>query len=106
MKVQDLSQNKIQLNNSNPDFQGAGAGFLRYLATNQAVGANLVDVSFMVVPRTGLDLIRRGPMAGAETGRREASGTTNHTLVGIYGLGAGALVAATMGIDRSEESAG
>ncbi len=100
MKVQQLNQNDKYNINISPSSKGAGDAFLRYLATNQAVGANAVDISFMVVPRTGSDLIRRGPLAGAETARREASGTANHTLVGVYGIGAGALVATLMGIDR------
>lgn len=100
MKVTNVDQN-VNMNSGNtPKFKGASA-FLQYLATNQAVGANVVDVAFMVIPRTASDSIRRGPAAGLETGRREASGTANHTLVGVYGIAAGALAAALMGIDRN-----
>lgn len=99
MKVTQVNQN-ISSNQATPEFKGGGAAFLQYLATNQAVGANAVDVAFMVIPRTASDTIRRGPIAGLETGRREASGTANHSLVGVYGVTAGALVAALMGIDR------
>lgn len=99
MKVQNITQNNTNANKA-PQFRGAIDGTLRYLATNQAVGANVVDLSFMVIPRTANDTIRRGPLAGMETGRREASGTVNHSLIGVYGAGAGALVAAIMGIDR------
>lgn len=98
MKVHQIQQSKIQ--KQEPQFKGAGDAFLRYLATNQAVGANGVDVTFMVLPRTGTDLVQRGPAAGLETGRREASGTANHTLVGVYGLGSGLLAASLMGIDK------
>jgi len=101
MKIAKVNQdNNIKINhNSNPSFKGPDA-FYRYLATNQAVGANAVDLCFMVIPRTGSDMIRRGPVAGLETGRREITGTVNHSLVGVYGITAGALAAALMGIDR------
>ena len=46
----------VQQNNTNrketPQFKGAVDGALRFLATNQGVGANLTDFSFMVLPRT------------------------------------------------------
>lgn len=100
MKVLDVKQNINSQQNSTPEFKGAGSAFLQYLATNQAVGANAVDVAFMVIPRTASDTIRRGPVAGLETGRREASGTANHSLVGVYGITAGAIAASLMGIDR------
>ncbi len=99
MKITQVNQNNNINCNMSPNFRGADA-FLRYLATNQAVGANAVDLSFMVIPRTANDTIRRGPMAGLETGRREITGTVNHSLVGVYGITAGALVAALMGIDN------
>ncbi|MBR1775453.1 hypothetical protein IJ750_00055 [bacterium] len=100
MKVQQISQQQNSINEKQPQFKGAVDSTMRYLATNQAVGANGVDLAFMVTPRTASDSIRRGPVAGLETARREMSGTVNHTLVGAYGIGAGALVAALMGIDR------
>ena len=58
---------------------------LRFLDTNQAWGANAVDLGSMVIPRTTVDFVNRGPAAGMETGRREASGTINHSLIGVYG---------------------
>ena len=100
MEVTKINQNMNTNTNNDPVFRGGTDVFLRYLATNQAVGANAVDVSFMVVPRTANDTIRRGPTAGLETGRREATGTVNHSLVGVYGITAGALAALLMGIDR------
>ncbi len=104
MKVANVNQNINPNQNNIPNFKGGTSAFLQYLATNQAVGANVVDVSFMVIPRTASDTIRRGPAAGLETGRREASGTANHTLVGVYGIAAGALAAALMGIDRKYDT--
>ncbi len=100
MKVQQISQQLEKNEKQNPQFKGAVDTAMRYLATNQAVGANGVDLAFMVTPRTASDTIRRGPVAGLETGRREMSGTVNHSLIGVYGGVAGALVAVAMGIDR------
>ena len=99
MNVQKITQDNKQLQIT-PQFKGAGDIALRFFATNQAMGANAVDVAFMVIPRTASDAIRRGPNAGLETGRREASGTINHTLIGVYGIAAGAVAATLMGIDR------
>ena len=99
MNIQKITQENIQTQKA-PQFKGGADAFLGFLATNQAWGANAVDITFMVVPRTVNDTIRRGPVAGLETGRREASGTVNHTLIGVYGICAGALVSAVMGLDR------
>ena len=94
MKIQNIPQQQIKVeNNSNRNnkdvkFTGAFEAFslgLRFLDTNQAIGANAVDLCSMVIPRTTVDLINRGPEAGAETARREASGTVNHSLFGLYG---------------------
>ena len=99
MQVHLIQQSNSQ-NKKAPQFKGAGDAFLRYLATNQAVGANAVDLGFMVIPRTATDLIGRGPAAGLETGRREASGTINHSLIGVYGGVAGAAIAGIGGINK------
>ena len=101
MKIQQIQpqiqqQNKIENKKENVNFTGLGDFAtlgLRFLDTNQAWGANAVDLSFMVIPRTSVDLVNRGPAAGFETGRREASGTANHSLVGVYGMLAGLLLA-------------
>lgn len=66
----------------------AGTQALNYLATNPAIGAVLVDVGFMGIPRTTVDL-SRGVDAGIETGTREFSSTINHSIAGFVGLGAG-----------------
>lgn len=100
MQITKVNQNLNSNNNLNPEFKGGTDAFFRYLAINQAVGANAVDLSFMVIPRTANDTIRRGPAAGLETGRREITGTVNHSLVGVYGITAGAIAAAIMGIDH------
>ena len=99
MKVQTIQQNNIQQKNST-EFKGAGDAFLRYLATNQAVGANGVDLCFMVIPRTGSDMIRRGPLAGFETLRREIMGTINDSFIGVYGILVGSLAAGLMGFNN------
>ena len=91
MKVQLSQQNYPVKNNSTPGFKGT-SGVLNYLATNLGVGANLTDVAFMVTPRTAKDGICRGLDAGIETGFRESMGTINDTSIGLYGMGAGALL--------------
>lgn len=81
-----------QQNNKQQNFTGAfdtGSAILRFLDTNQAWGANCVDLCSMVIPRTTVDFVNRGPAAGAETGRRESMGTFNHSMVGVYGTAAG-----------------
>ncbi len=94
MKVQALQQQNSRI--QNPQFKGVADVSLRYLATNQAVGANSVDFCFMVAPRTASDGIKRGPAAGAETFRREIMGTVNDSCLGLFGAGAGALLALSM----------
>ena len=79
-------------NQSNPNFTGGADLFLRFLDTNQAWGANAVDLFCMVLPRTLTDF-SRGADAGIETARREGMGTANHSLVGAYGTLAGMLLA-------------
>ena len=73
---------------TNPSFTGGADLFLRFLDTNQAWGANAVDLFCMVLPRTLTDF-GRGPDAGIETLRREGMGTANHSMVGVYGTLAG-----------------
>ena len=93
MKILETPQLQTQPGNKkeqkqNINFKGASDYIslgLRFLDTNQAWGANAVDVGSMVLPRTTVDTINRGPAAGLETGRREASGTINHSLIGVYG---------------------
>lgn len=92
MKIQLTPQFKTLTENrkekQNIQFKGTGDYIslgLRFLDTNQAWGANAVDLGSMVIPRTTVDMINRGPAAGLETGRREAAGTINHSLIGVYG---------------------
>ena len=93
MKILETPQLQTQTGNKkeqkqNINFKGVSDYIslgLRFLDTNQAWGANAVDVGSMVLPRTTVDTINRGPAAGLETGRREASGTINHSLIGVYG---------------------
>ncbi len=97
MKINPVQQQNPNINNDkNVRFEGATNEVLRFLATNQAVGANGVDLCFMVLPRTGSDWGRRGPNAGLETLRREIMGTINNTSVGAYGFLAGLLLARTI----------
>lgn len=95
MKIQQIKQqqNPSLIQRKNPQFNGVVDQSFRFLATNQAVGANGVDFCFMVAPRTGSDLIKRGPAAGMETFRREIMGTVNDSCIGLFGAGAGVLAA-------------
>lgn len=100
MKVQQINQQQnYNKNNNRQTFTGAAdtaVQLLRFLDTNQAWGATAVDFSCMVAPRTLTDFTR-GPAAGVETLRREASGTVNHAAVGlVYGPLAGMLLAAAV----------
>ncbi len=100
--AQQLNQGKINKQDKKEDnLQFTGLAdyatlSLRFLDTNQAWGANAVDLGSMVIPRTTVDMVNRGPAAGMETGRREASGTINHSLVGVYGTIAGLVLAASL----------
>ena len=95
MNVQPISQPNQQIKQQT-NFKGFVDTSLRYLVTNPAVGANLVDFSFMVAPRTINDGIKRGPAAGMETGRREIMGTVNDSCVGLFGAAAGATIAGSL----------
>ena len=104
MKVQQITPQYIQQNKqkqqSQPRFTGApetaATLLLRFLDTNQAIGANSVDLCSMVIPRTVYDFHKRGTDAGVETARRESMGTINHSLVGVYGTLGGMLVASAL----------
>ena len=95
MQVQPITKQNIP-NTTQTSFKGTVDTTFRYLATNQAVGANLVDFSFMVAPRTINDGVKRGPAAGMETGRREIMGTINDSCVGLFGAAAGAAIAGSL----------
>ncbi len=104
MKVQQITPQYIQQNKqkqqSQPRFTGApetaATLLLRFLDTNQAIGANSVDLCSMVIPRSVYDFHKRGADAGVETARRESMGTINHSLVGVYGTLGGMLVASAL----------
>ena len=97
MKIHSITQD--QINNKQTNFKGIADEALKFLATNQGVGANLTDIGFMVAPRVATDS-KRGPAAGLETLRREASGTANHSMIGVYGLAGGGLMVLLMGINK------
>ena len=94
-RVRQNKQKPVETSKTQASFEGIGSGAnsaLRFLDTNKAFGAIFVDIAFMVLPRIAVDFTR-GPAAGIETARREASGTTNHSLIGSYGLLGGTLAA-------------
>ena len=96
MNVLPITQINEKQNTQQPKFKGAVDATFRYLATNQAVGANLMDFCSMVAPRTINDGVKRGPAAGMETGRREIMGTVNDSCVGLFGAAAGAAIAGSL----------
>ena len=99
MKIQPNIPQYNNNNKNNQNFTGAmeaGTAFLRFLDTNQAWGANCVDLCSMVIPRTTVDFVNRGPEAGTETARRESMGTFNHSMVGVYGSIVGTFLAAAL----------
>lgn len=92
MNIQPIipqKENKIEYRQNFTGAFEAGSSLLRFLDTNQAWGANAVDLCSMVIPRTTVDFVNRGPEAGTETARRESMGTFNHSMVGVYGTFAG-----------------
>lgn len=101
VKLNNQRPNKTKDANQNVSFTGAmdvATQALRFLDTNKAWGANFVDFGFMVTPRTAVDFTR-GPDAGFETMRREATGNVNHSLVGAYGMGAAYLLSQKLNND-------
>ncbi|MDD3436256.1 MAG: hypothetical protein PHC64_03780 [Candidatus Gastranaerophilales bacterium] len=103
MQVQQISNlplsNRKQTNtnqkSSQVSFKGVEGALtygLNYLQTNPAMGAVIVDLISMIIPRTAVDFTR-GTDAGVETGRRELSCGINTALVSAYGVGAAALFA-------------
>ena len=91
IKISAKKQQNDNKGNANPGFKGAfevGTQVLNFLNTSPAIGACFIDFSSMVLPRTIVDF-SRSPDAGMETGFRESSGTINHAMAGVVGLGAG-----------------
>lgn len=84
-----------QTTGTQPAFKGMIDGglftVLNFLQTNQGVGAAIVDLFSMVIPRTIVDFTR-SPEAGTETMRRECSNAVNDALVGGYGILAATLL--------------
>ena len=98
--IKNNNKLSVQTAQQAPAFTGIGSAmyaipavFLRFLDTNQAWGANLVDLGSMVIPRTAYDMKNRGAATGFETLRRESTGTANHASVGLYGTFFGAMFA-------------
>lgn len=87
-----ITVNNNNKTSSSPTFgYGAVNGVLNYLATNQAIGASAVDITFMIIPRTAIDFTRT-PEAGIETGRRESASGLLYAGMGFMGLGAAHIV--------------
>lgn len=98
MKIQSIQPQQVQQTKQSTSFKGAGISpVLNFLQTNQAIGATVVDAGFMCTPRTIVDF-SRSPQAGVETMRREYTSSINDALLGVYGMGAAALM--TAGINK------
>ena len=77
MKIQQINpqinrQHLENKKNNNTNFTGAFDAVtlgLRFLDTNQAWGANAVDLGSIVIPRTTVDFVNRGPAARSEERR-------------------------------------
>ena len=83
--------------NRTPNFKGVfdvATQGLTYLNESPAIGATVIDVSSMALPRSIVDS-KRGFNAGAETAIRETSGALNHAMIGTYGL-LGTIIAANI----------
>lgn len=98
-----LNQSKEPYKNQNQSKVSFGAGesvayALNFLETNPAWGATAVDFFSMVAPRTAIDFTR-GPEAGMETARRESVSMINDAALGVYGLGAAALLSRKLNKD-------
>ena len=99
---------KAQNSNGQVSFKGAGTAataFLDFLATNPVWGATATDVGFMGTPTTLTEISRRGLGYGAEAAFREYTSTINDACVGLYGLGAGTVLAGALakGIDKPQK---
>ena len=95
----EINSQKGNKHKKQNNFSFKGAGFtavLDYLATNPVWGATATDVGFMGTPTTTMEIIRRGWGYGFEAGFREYTSTLNDASVGLYGLGAGALIAGAL----------
>lgn len=94
LRKNQKANNQNNAQNNNVSFKGAGfTAFLDYLATNPVWGATATDVGFMGTPTTSMEIYRRGWGYGFEAGFREYTSTLNDASVGLYGLGAGTLLA-------------
>ena len=94
LRTNQKSNTNNNTQNNQVSFKGAGwTAFLDYLATNPVWGATATDVGFMGTPTTSMEIIRRGWGYGAEAGFREYTSTLNDASVGLYGLGAGTVIA-------------
>lgn len=109
-KIQNtpISYANRDLKNNNASFKGietlvAGAvpaiSALRFLDNSPAIGACVVDLGSMVIPRTVVDTKNRGVDSGVETGIREGSSTVNHAIVGLVGAGAASAVTSAVRIN-------
>lgn len=82
-----------QQSQQSPAFKGFWNTVYKFLADEPVWGATIIDLASMVVPRTWIDMKKRGFNAGFETGFREAESSANDAAIGLYGVAAGAMIA-------------
>ena len=86
-------QAKQNISKQQPAFKGLINNGFKFLADEPVWGATIIDVGAMVLPRTWTDMKKRGINAGFETGFRESESSANNAFIGMYGVGASALIA-------------
>ncbi len=96
--MQILTSNNFNTPNSYkdrkpPSFKASPALSSLFMLMNkhEILGVSAVDLGSMVIPRTAVDFTRN-PIAGVETGLREASSTIIHASIGLAGYAAAALL--------------
>ena len=92
MKIDSI--NKFNIPQSQvPNFKASPTLSSLFMLMNkhEILGVSAVDLGSMVIPRTAVDFTRN-PVAGVETGFREASSTAIHASIGLAGYAAAALL--------------
>lgn len=87
--------NIAENNKQKQSFKGAETApllLLKGLNDKPALGACVVDLFSMVIPRTAIEMKNRGPQSGIEAAVREGTSCLIHACVGLIGLGAATLI--------------
>ncbi len=94
--IQAIKQPTIEVKNNIPkkeqSFKGPVIGILRGINQSPALGASVVDLCSMVIPRTVIEFKNRGTQSGIEAAFREGASCLIDACVGLIGLAAGCLI--------------